>query len=307
MLIPAYNAAAFLPRLLSSAAAQTKPFDEVWVYDDCSADDTAAVARKLGARVVRGTINKGCSAGKNALAAVVEADYLHFHDADDELMPNFVSLARRWIERGAPDVVLFAYEYRDESTGILLAERQFDPVDVARDPRSYAIREQINPFCGMYRRTAFIAAGGYDEDPEVLYNEDVAFHIKMAFAGLSFGAEPEVSIVNYRREGSMSGANQVRCAKAHLAVLKKTASRPGATNYRGELAQKLWHAAGLLGSFGLWTEAEEAAKLAIELDPVIPDSAGAAWFRRLASFSSPVALRLREAAIRMFRPHLRSM
>ena len=48
LLIPAYNAARFLPRLLASAHAQTDRFDEIWVYDDCSTDDTAAVAASLG-------------------------------------------------------------------------------------------------------------------------------------------------------------------------------------------------------------------------------------------------------------------
>lgn len=306
LLIPAYNAASFLPRLLISAQKQSKSFDQIWVYDDCSTDDTAAVAESLGANVLRGRTNKGCSAGKNALAAAVDTDFMHFHDADDELLPNFVALARRWIERGPPDVVLFAYEYRDDTTGELLTVATFDPEDLARDPRSFAIRHQINPFCGMYRRAAFLAAGGYDEDPEVLYNEDVAFHIRLAFAGLTFGAETEVSIVNWRHGGSMSGANSAKCAKAHLAVLRKTAARPGATDYAGELSAKLWGAAGVLGSHKLWREAEEAARLARGLDRSIPRSAGGRWFRSVARLSPRVALRLRESAIRTLKPSLRS-
>ena len=204
LLIPAYNAAPWLPRLLASARAQSQPFDAIWVYDDCSTDDTVAIASTYGAQVLRGAVNKGCSAGKNALAAHVDADWLHFHDADDELLPNFVELARGWISRGAPDVVLFDYEYRDNDSDELLLTRHFDHAALTADPRGYAIREQINAICGLYRRTAYLAAGGYDEDPEVLFNEDVAFHIKLAFAGLTFGAEDQVSIVNYRIGGSQS-------------------------------------------------------------------------------------------------------
>ena len=70
MLIPAYNAAAYLPRLLESAARQTERFDEIWVYDDCSKDETAEIAESYGARVVRGAVNRGCSHGKNALASL---------------------------------------------------------------------------------------------------------------------------------------------------------------------------------------------------------------------------------------------
>ena len=144
LLIPAYNAAPWLPRLLASAKAQTRPFDAIWVYDDCSTDDTAEVAKTNGAQVLLGTVNKGCSAGKNALAAHVDDDWLHFHDADDELLPNFVALANSWIDRGAPDVVLFDYEYRDNETGELLATRRFDHLDVlARsDGRARRLRHE---------------------------------------------------------------------------------------------------------------------------------------------------------------------
>ena len=64
LLIPAYNAASHLPRLLESAQRQTEPFDEVWVYDDCSIDDTASIAQQCGVHVVRGDVNRGLHARK---------------------------------------------------------------------------------------------------------------------------------------------------------------------------------------------------------------------------------------------------
>lgn len=304
LLIPAYNAAAHLSRLLASARAQSEPFDEIWVYDDASNDDTAAHAEQLGARVIRGATNRGCSVGKNVLARQTGAAWVHFHDADDELLPNFVALARRWMADGRHDVVLIPYEERDEASGRLIATRRFDPADVARDARSYAIREQINPFCGLYRREAFLAAGGYDEDPKVLFNEDVATHIQLAFAGLSFAVETEVAIVNYRRAGSMSGANQLRCIQAHYEVLRKTAERPGAALYAQELASKLWKAAGVLGAHLDWERADGAAALAQRLAP--SSIGGSPAFRALARVSPPAALRLRERMIRVLRPSLRN-
>ena len=65
ILIPAFNVADFLPRLFRSIAAQTVPFDEIWVYDDCSTDNTFEVARSLEAQLVRGDVNRGCCYGKN--------------------------------------------------------------------------------------------------------------------------------------------------------------------------------------------------------------------------------------------------
>jgi glycosyltransferase involved in cell wall biosynthesis len=304
LLVPAYNAAAYLPRLLESAQRQAEPFDEVWVYDDCSTDETAAVAERYDARVVRGDVNCGCSHGKNVLASRTTADWIHFHDADDELLPNFTSLARRWITVGRFDVVLFAYEQRDDASGQHIEYSVFDPTDLARSPSSFAIRNQINPFCGLYRREAFLRAGGYDEDPLVLFNEDVAMHIALAFAHLSFAAETEVSIVNYRRKSSMSAANRLRCLQAHYHVMRKTADRDSARRYSAEIAYRLWVAVGGLAAELDWNTADRAAALAMQLaGPSVAPSGQ--LFKKFCRLSPNIAIRLREGLIRIVKPQLR--
>jgi glycosyltransferase involved in cell wall biosynthesis len=305
LLIPAFNAAGYLPRLLDSAARQSEPFDEVWVYDDCSTDDTAAVAERYGARVIRGDSNRGCSHGKNALAARTGADWLHFHDADDALLPNFVPLARNWMADNRYDVVLFDYEWRDDETGELLAVRHFDPAELARDARSYAIREQINAICGLYRREAFLGTGGYDEDPLVLYNEDVAAHIRFAFSGLRFAAEPKVSIVNYRQSHSMSVNNGGKCLQAHFHVMRKLASRRDAAPYAQEIATRLWAAAAGLASHVDWHTADQAALLAMRLGGPGPAPSGEV-FKALCMLSPRLALRVREWLIRTLKPQYRN-
>lgn len=52
VIVPARNEADNLPRLLGSLRRQTPPFREIIVVDDASEDDTAAVARAHGARVL---------------------------------------------------------------------------------------------------------------------------------------------------------------------------------------------------------------------------------------------------------------
>lgn len=304
LLIPAYNAENFLPRLLRSAHAQTEQFDAIWVYDDCSTDRTAAIAEQMGANVLRGEINQGCSAGKDALARHVETDWLHFHDADDELMPNFVSLARKWIGKECPDVVLFNYEYREEETNVLLSIRNFNKEELVSNPRSYAIREQINAICGLYRRAAFLNAGGYQDPPEMLFNEDVACHIRLAFAGLSFGAESELSIINYRRGGSMSAANQLRCLQSHFAVMKRTLAYPDAGPYRGDIAAKLWAVAAGLASHSDWENARSALAIAANICGP-PTTSGSPLFRMVARIDPQIALWLREHWVRIAKPQLR--
>jgi glycosyltransferase involved in cell wall biosynthesis len=304
ILIPAYNAAGHLPRLLRSIAAQTEPFDEVWVYDDCSTDNTAEIAEGYGARVVRGKENRGCAHGKNVLVGKTDAEWIHFHDADDELKPTFVAVAHKWMRAAEADVVLFSYEERDDLTGTLLANRFFDAADLARDPRSYAIRVQINPFCGLYRRAKFMHAGGYDEDPLVLYNEDVAMHIRLAFSDLSFAAEQEICIINHRRSSSMSASNRPGCLRAHYQVMRRTAMRAGAQRYGKEIGRKLWEVAGGLTAELDWETADLAVALAMKLaGPSVAPSGTV--FKALCQVSPHLALRVREWLIRGLRPSIR--
>jgi glycosyltransferase involved in cell wall biosynthesis len=303
--IPAYNASQFLPRLLHSAAAQAASFDEILVYDDCSTDDTSAVATQLGARVIRGDVNVGCSAGKNQLLQASSCDWIHFHDADDELLPNFCTLASRWIRSSRPpDVVLFDYEYRDNDTDELIARSDFSDDELRADPVRYAILHQINPFCGVYRRMRLLQVGGYDLDPEILYNEDVAFHCKLAVAGLTFGAEKEVSIINYRVKGSMSGASQVKCLKAHHQVMRRLSEKVEG-RYPQEIAFRLWAAATGLASFREWQGADAALADAYRVLPQIPSGYSQRFSQLCRLVGPPLAFRIRERAIRTFKPGLR--
>jgi len=303
--IPAYNAAAYLPRLLNSALAQTVPFDEIWVYDDRSTDETGQVAAKYGAKVIRGDINRGCSYGKNALAEKTSCNWIHFHDADDALYPNFVEQARKWMAlENPPDIVLFDYEWRRDDTGELISVRKFDDTELRRDAISYAIREQINPFCGLYLRSAYLRAGGYDIDPLVLYNEDVAFHCRMAIAGLKFAAEPTITIINYYRSSSMSSTNQIKCIKAKFHVMRKVAESLGG-KYAEEITQNLWAIAGNASAYLDWETADSCLKLALSLNSKHPKNLNS-LFRLLSSYNPYLAIRLRERLIRLLKPHLRS-
>jgi glycosyltransferase involved in cell wall biosynthesis len=302
--VPAYNASGHLPRLLESVQEQTIPFDEVLVYDDCSTDDTADVARSYGATVISGDENQGCTVGRKRLAEHASADWVHFHDADDELLPNFVERAREWMTReDPPKVVLFGYEYRDEGSNKLLGTKRFDADALRRDPIGYTIRTQVNPFCGLYHRESFVEAGGPDTDPKVLYNEDCAMHCKLARAGLTFDADPEVTVVNYKRDGSMSQSHQTECARSRYFVLDKAARHNGDT-HGDVIAEQLWKNAGILAAHLQWDLADRAAQRAVDLNGRVPSHGG--WPFRLAGTLHPqVGLRLREWGIRLLKPSLR--
>jgi glycosyltransferase involved in cell wall biosynthesis len=303
LLIPAYNAEAYLPRLLDSAAHQTEPFDEIWVYDDCSADDTAAVAEQYGVRVVRGQVNRGCTYGKSVLVERTECDWVHFHDADDVLLTNFVELARRWMTRDDADVVVFGCEERWEHTRELISTSFHEDYLLAADPVGYTIQHKINAISGIYRRRAFLAAGGFDLDPDVHNNEDEACHMKLARGGLHFRGDPTTTVVNLRRDASMWTANQSKALRAHYHVLRKALAASGGECHRTAIAVRLWHVVAGAASQLDWRTADEAADLAMRI--ASPSAAEGPAFRALCRLSPRFAIRAREGLIRALKPRFR--
>jgi hypothetical protein len=90
IVIPAHNAARFLPDALASLAAQSCADWEALVVDDGSTDETLAVARGVAdARVrVHTQPNRGVSAARNWGLAEATGEYIVFLDADDILLPG---------------------------------------------------------------------------------------------------------------------------------------------------------------------------------------------------------------------------
>ena len=108
ILIPAFNEAARIGRVLAGVRA-AEPTADVLVVDDGSADDTAAVARAAGARVVRLPFNLGAGvaaqtgyklAVRERYACVVQLD------ADGQHEPADIPALRAVIERGEADVAI---------------------------------------------------------------------------------------------------------------------------------------------------------------------------------------------------------
>lgn len=301
LVIPAWNAERFLPALFECVHGQCEPFDEVVLCDDASTDDTAALARSLGARVVQHARNAGCSAAKNTALAAVESEWVHFHDADDLMDAGFARAAR---EAAGPHVDAWIPRWRhvDATTGECLGRSEVDARQLATDAVAANLTTTINNV-GVYRCATVRALGGFRGAPEVLHNEDRAFHLALAEAGARFVAGNQILVETRRTAGSMSQSNAARCLSAHGQITCGYVHRnPG--RHRRECAIALWQAATGLASLRQFTEADALVDLAAALgfpsDPV-----GSARFRMLCMLGPRRALRVREWGIRAFKPGLR--
>jgi glycosyltransferase involved in cell wall biosynthesis len=93
ILIPAYNAEAWISDTLRSALAQTWEPKQIIVVDDGSTDRTLAIARQFESDQLRVFThkNQGASATRNKAYSLCKGDYIQFLDADDLMAPDKIA------------------------------------------------------------------------------------------------------------------------------------------------------------------------------------------------------------------------
>lgn len=89
VVIPAYNAAAFINQAVDSALAQTYPQRDILVVNDGSIDDTARVLEAYGDAIqVIHQPNGGLSNARNRGICAARSEFVALLDADDRWLPS---------------------------------------------------------------------------------------------------------------------------------------------------------------------------------------------------------------------------
>ncbi|MET8680230.1 glycosyltransferase family A protein [Streptomyces sp. NPDC004647] len=165
VIIPCHNYGRYLPQALDSVLAQTFCDWELVIVDDGSTDDSAAVAASLVARHPDRRIrlleqaNAGVSAARNTGIAAANGRYILPLDADDVIAPTMLEKTVAVLD-GDPDVTI-------ASTDLFAFTEDDLPPQVMPLPaysRELLLQRLIMFYCSLYRREAWVAVGGYNED-----------------------------------------------------------------------------------------------------------------------------------------------
>jgi glycosyltransferase involved in cell wall biosynthesis len=216
VVIPCHNGASYLADALASVRAQSRPVREVIVVDDASADRSPRIAEEQGARCIRLERGVGAAAARNVgVRAAAGADVVAFLDADDLWEPHHTATLAPLLER-APDAALaFARMRRFGAATGTLARPGGDGVPF--DARSLLLGWNFVPQSGaLVRRDAFLAVGGYHEDPARWFVEDYALWLRLAERH-PFVASPEVTLL-YRTHPGQSSRDVARMVDGEWAV-----------------------------------------------------------------------------------------
>lgn len=184
VIVPAWNSALNLERLLASLEVQTARDFEVLVVDRHSSDGTGTLCRRTGASYF--DIDAGRSEARNYGASVARGDFLLFLDADMHLSPDAVGLCLAGIDGFDAlclrEKVVTGGNYwararaleKDSMFGTLFSE----------SPR-------------FIRRAAFDEVGGYDR--EMVGYEDLDLQARLIESG--FGVGWVNAVIYHHEEG----------------------------------------------------------------------------------------------------------
>src|SRR5260370_7436233 len=169
VIIPAYNEAEYLPRLLDSIEVARSNYSggpeavEVIVADSLSTDRTAEVAAARGARVVT-VATRRIAAARNGGAHAARGEILCFIDADSALHPQTFN---------AIDQTMSTGRFVGGATGIRLERKSLGLLAAYCGCMTLVVLVGIDTGVVFCRPEDFEAVGGYDETP--LYPEDSTF------------------------------------------------------------------------------------------------------------------------------------
>jgi glycosyltransferase involved in cell wall biosynthesis len=113
ILIPAYNAEAWIAETIRSASDQTWRRTEIIIVDDGSTDRTLEIARQFRAKNISVVTqqNQGAPAARNRALSLSQGTYIQWLDADDLLAPDKIAKQIRVSEECRNARTLFSSEW----------------------------------------------------------------------------------------------------------------------------------------------------------------------------------------------------
>ncbi|HEX7245029.1 MAG TPA: glycosyltransferase family A protein [Solirubrobacterales bacterium] len=225
VVIPAYEAERFLGEAIESVLAQTYAPVEVVVVDDGSGDDTAAVARSYPAVKLIVQENAGPAAARNRGFAASRGEFVAFHDADDAMLPEKLSVqVGEMLARPAVGCVLAKQELVVEGGAELpfWAEGSSVPTVMPDRPEELAEEPDVHTMTMVMRRETFDRVGGFDEGMRAA--EDFDWLLRASEAGIEIARLPRVLL--RRRVHPASLTQDAAAGRAgHFLALKKRIER----------------------------------------------------------------------------------
>ena len=240
VVIPTFNRARTLDRVLKSIERQTVLPDEVIVVDDGSTDNTLEVLANWKALdsiplMIVNQANRGASAARNTGMRAATGELVAFIDSDDEYAPTAIETLKKIFHQSPGAIVAFGdaavLENGHPKTASFI-QRRLTTVGVHYDDQLRLVDPAglllYGAFLGAFacRKEALLAVGGYDESLPRVNDRDLYLRLAMSVAGDWVFTWDRLETKHYT-EGSLSSRNNARRHyEMQLTVLGKFADAP---------------------------------------------------------------------------------
>lgn len=228
IIIPAYNAAAYLAEAIESALNQTHKVDSVIVVDDGSTDGTAEVAEQFASQVkLLRQSNAGVCVARNLGAAETRADWLLFLDADDRLLPDAVERLIQRAQRGTPGVVYGNAITFDDAKGIRRLDERMNCEGAVPGAAKANFWKSVpsTPGAAIIRASLFRELGGWN----VNYNTAADRDMWVKTGALAEWGHVAEAVLEKRNHGDNMSGNldraRIQAAQVQLGFLNWCAVR----------------------------------------------------------------------------------
>ncbi|WP_071188885.1 glycosyltransferase family 2 protein [Trichormus sp. NMC-1] len=185
VIIPAYNAAQFLPAAIASVQEQTFSDWELLIINDGSTDDTVAVVRQYqetdNCIHLIHQLNRGVSTARNLGIEKSKGQIIAFLDADDQWLPDKLQQHLQHFQSNSRLGVSFAQveilTQTGEPTGQVSSSRLTD-----LKPK-YLLSENPTTTTSNWvvRKEVFSQVGGFS--PDMSYSEDLEWLLRVICTG----------------------------------------------------------------------------------------------------------------------------
>lgn len=218
---PMYSGAAFIGETIRSVQAQSYPYWEMIIVDDCSPDNGAGIAEVIKfqsadsrIKLIASKINKGSSGARNIALRNAKGRYIAFLDSDDIWHANFLINQLSFMAQHNAPLVFSSYRRVDEIT----------KKDILKP---YIVPEKVTYTSLLKTCPIFPSTAIYDTylTPKIFFNEDLGsmrddyvYWLAM-LKSVQFGLGNKEILVDYRmRKTSMTG-NKLKVIRPQWDVL----------------------------------------------------------------------------------------
>jgi glycosyltransferase involved in cell wall biosynthesis len=190
IIIPCYNAEAFVAEAIQSALSQSYEPTEIVVIDDGSTDSSLSVIKSFDDEITWVTgPNRGVSSARNRGIEIADGELIKFLDADDRLPEDAVATQVCQLRNlGTERASVYGDARLIDDKGAKIGAATFRRPRPDEDLIAYVLRVNPGTPFPVHFRKHLLEVGGFDES--LPWAEDYDLHLRLQLTGVQMRYKP---------------------------------------------------------------------------------------------------------------------